>query len=99
MLDLDKYINNSVKIRAFGKELDVLEPTMEMVMKVNAIESDITEENVNEKRVKIAHLFLNHNSNGMEITEEEIRRIPAEAIYALILEVSAMRYEADQNPN
>lgn len=99
MLDLDKYINNSIQIHVFGKELDVLEPTMEMVMKVDAIESDMTQENVHDKRVEIAHLFLNYNKQGIEIKKEEICKLPLEAISRLIAEISVMRYEADHDPN
>lgn len=99
MLDLDKYMHNSIKVKALGKELDVLEPSMDMVMQVSRIERDITEENANEKRVETALLFLNHNAQGIEVSREDVCRLPFEAISNLIAEVSAMRYQADQDPN
>ena len=34
MLDLDKYINNSIRIKMFGKEYDILEPTVAMNMEM-----------------------------------------------------------------
>lgn len=99
MLDLDKYMNNSIKMRVFGEELDVLEPTTEMLMKVDAIEQDLTEENMCEKRIETAHLFLNHNKQGFEIKKEEIKKMPFEAIQRMVMEVSKLRYEADKDPN
>ena len=38
MLDLDKYINNSIRVKLFGKEYDILEPTIAMNMQMKKIE-------------------------------------------------------------
>lgn len=99
MLDLDKYVNNSIKIRIFGEEVDILEPTMETVMRVDALEQDLTEANVHEKRVETALLFLNHNKQGISYEKEVIKKLPFEAVSTFIAEVSAMRYKADTDPN
>ncbi len=99
MLDLDKYINNSIKIQIFGKELDVLEPTLEMVMRVDSLEKDLNEKNIHDKRVEVAHMFLNYNKQGEKISKEQIKGLPFEAIVRLIAEVSLLRYEAERNPN
>lgn len=99
MLDLDKYVNNSIKIKLFGEEVDILEPTMETVMAIDALEQDLTKENVHEKRIETAVLFLNHNKQGIVYEKEAIKKIPFEAISTLIAEVSAMRYKADTDPN
>ncbi len=99
MLDLNVYINNSVKVKLNDKELDVLEPSVELIMKVNEIESDLTVKNQHAKRVETALLFLNHNAQKVLITKEEVQKIPYEALIMLIAEVATMRYKADADPN
>lgn len=99
MLDLDKYINNSVKIKLFGKEYDVLEPTMEMVMQVDKIERDINEKNANDKRIEVFLLFLNNNKQKEEFTKEDAYKMPFEAISNTIGEISSLRYKAESDPN
>ena len=61
MLDLDRYINNSIQIKLFGEEYDVLEPTIKMIMEMNRIESDLTEENMHKKRLEAGVLLLSYN--------------------------------------
>lgn len=99
MLDLDKYIDNSVRIKLFGEEYDVLEPTMEMVMQVDKIEKDVNEKNVNDKRIEIFLLFVNHNKQRVTFTKEDVYKIPFEAVVNTIGEISALRYEAEADPN
>ena len=38
MLDLDQYMNHSMEMKVFGKKLEVLEPSFEMLMKVDELE-------------------------------------------------------------
>ena len=49
VLDLDQYMNNSVKIKLFGKEYDVFEPTVGMILEMDQLEADLSEDNVYEK--------------------------------------------------
>ena len=99
MLDLDRYMNHSIEMKVFGKKLEILEPSFEMLMKVDELEKDLTSENLHERRLKTAELFLNHNKQGVKISQNDIKKLPFEAVSRLIAEVSAMRYEGDQNPN
>lgn len=99
MLDLDKYINNSIKIKVFGEEFEILEPTMGMVMEVDKIESDLTKQNLHQKRIETALLLLNHNKQGKRFGEEELSKIPFEGITRLIAEISMLRTEAEKDPN
>lgn len=99
MLDLDAYINNSTKIRLFGEEYDILEPTIGMTMEVDRIESDINTENLHEKRLETAVLFLNHNRQGKRFSLEELKKIPFEGLSRLLAELSLFRLKADQDPN
>lgn len=99
MLDLDKYIDNSIRVKLFGKEYDILEPTMGMVMTVSKIEEGLNEKNVNEKRTEVFLLFVNHNKQGVVITKEDVLMLPFEAISNLVAEISTLRYTADNDPN
>lgn len=99
MLDLDRYINHSIEMKVFGEKIEVLEPSFAMLLEVDRLESNITPENANEKRLETARLFLNHNKNGKKFSLEELQVLPFEAVSRVIAEVSSMRYEADQNPN
>ena len=95
MLDLDQYMNNSVKIKLFGKEYDVFEPTVGMILEMDQLEADLSEDNVYEKRIDACLLLINHNRQG----RDEIKKLPLEAVIRLIAEVSALRLKADTDPN
>lgn len=99
MLDLDKYINNSIQIKLFGEEYDVLEPTIKMIMEMNRIESDLTEENMHKKRLEAGVLLLSYNRQGKKFTEDELARMPFEALTRVLAEISLLRLKADSDPN
>lgn len=99
MLDLDKYINNSIKIKMNGEVYDILEPTIAMNMEINRIEEDLTSENLHEKRIETAKLLMSNNRQGKEFTKEELKKIPFEALSAAIAEIAFMRLKADKDPN
>ena len=99
MLDLDKYINNSIQIRLFGEEYDILEPTVAMNMEMAKIEADLTEGNLHEKRLEAGLLLLNHNKQGKKFTKDELSALPFEALTRVTAEVALLRLKADQNPN
>ena len=80
MLDLDQYMNNSVKIKLFGKEYDVFEPTVGMILEMDQLEADLSEDNVYEKRIDACLLLINHNRQGREFTADEIKT-PARSSY------------------
>lgn len=99
MLDLDKYINNSLKIKLFGEEYDVYEPTIKMNMEMNRIESDLTEENLHKKRLEAGVLLLSHNRQGKKFTEAELSELPFEALTRAIAEIAIFRLKAESDPN
>lgn len=99
MLDLDKYINNSIRIKMFGKEYDILEPTVAMNMEMKKIEENLTEDNLHEKRLEAGLLLLNHNKQKRKFTREELSALPFEALTRVTAEVALLRLKADQDPN
>lgn len=99
MLNLDDYINNSMKICLFGKEYDILEPSIGMVMELDKIENGINENNLHQKRLESAVLLLNHNKQGKLFGIEELKQIPFEGLSRLLAELSLFRLGAEQDPN
>ena len=99
MLDLDRYVNNSIEVKIAGEIYDILEPTLAVNMEVNRIEEDLTEENLFEKRVDVAKLFLDHNRQGKIFSKKEITAIPFEGITQLLAGISTMRTKAENDPN
>lgn len=99
MLDLDKYINNSMRVKLFGKEYDVLEPTVSITMKIDEIEKNLSEENLHQKRLESAVLLLSNNQQGRKFTEEELTQLPFEALTRVIAEIVIFRFKADSDPN
>lgn len=99
MLNLDNYIENSMKIQLMGKEYDILEPSIGMVMELDKIEEGINEKNLHQKRLESARMLLNHNRQGKVFTDEELMKIPFEGLSRLLAEVALFRLEADHDPN
>lgn len=99
MLDLDKYINNSIKIKFHGEVYDILEPSIMMNMEIDRIESDLTRKNLHKKRIEVAVLLLNNNKQGKHFTDAELKTIPFEGLSRLIAEIAVFRLEADSDPN
>lgn len=99
MIDLDKYINNSLHVKMFGEEYDIIEPTIAMNMQMKEIEKDLTEENLHEKRLESGILLLNHNKQGKKFTKNELAQLPFEALTRVIAEIALLRLKADQDPN
>ena len=99
MLDLDRYINNSMKIKIFGEEYDIMEPTVRMNMEIDRIESDLSMKNLHKKRIETAVILVNNNKQGRVFTAEELKSIPFEALSVLIAEIALFRLQADEDPN
>lgn len=99
MLDLDKFINNSIKIKVLGEVYDILEPTLGMNMEIDKIESDLDEKNVYQKRIDVVKMLMNHNKQEKVFTDEELKKIPFEGIARILAEISLLRLNADKDPN
>ncbi len=99
MLDLDKYLYNSVEMRIGGEVIHVMQPTLRMIDKVDMIEKDLTEDNINDKRMDVAILFLNHNKEGRKFEKQDLYDWTTDAITNVINTMSVLRYEAESDPN
>lgn len=99
MLDLDKYMEISKKVKVLGMELNVKQPTVAMIERVNTIERNLTEENILEKRVEVAEIIVNNNREGIKIEKKQLKELSRSALELLIAVSTGMVKEADQDPN
>lgn len=99
MLDLDKYINNKIEVKLLGREVQVKEPTIQMIMEIDKIERDMDKDNLKEKRIDVAEILINHNDNGIIFSKEDLYQMPFEALNVFIDTIARLRYEADADPN
>lgn len=99
MLDLDKYMEISRKVKVLGMELNVKQPTVAMIERVNTIERNLTEENILEKRVEVAEIIVNNNREGVKIEKKQLKELSRSALELLIAVSTGMIKEADQDPN
>ncbi len=99
MLNLDDYINNTMKVQMFGEEYDIFEPSIGTVMELDKIETDINQKNLHKKRLESAKLLLDNNRQGKVFSTDELKKIPFEGLSRLLAEISLFRLKADQDPN
>lgn len=99
MLDLDKYMEISRKVKVLGMELDIKQPTVAMIERINTIERNLTEENILEKRVEVAEIIVNNNREGIKIEKKQLKELSRSALELLIAVSTGMVKEADQDPN
>lgn len=99
MLDLDRYLKQSVTIKLNGESVEVLQPTAKMTKEIGMLEKSITEENYLEIKSKITHIVLNNNNSNKVFSIEDIDNIPYKLQDIIIREITNMVYEADNDPN
>lgn len=99
MLDLDKYMEISRKVKVLGMELNVKQPTVAMIERINTIERDLAEENILEKRVEVAEIIANNNREGVKIEKKQLKELSRSALELLIAVSTGMIKEADEDPN
>ena len=91
MLDLDRYLKQSVTIK--------LQPTAKMTKEIGMLEKSMTEENYLEIKSKVTHIVLNNNNSNKVFSIEDIDNIPYKLQDIIIREITNMVYEADNDPN
>ncbi|CDG02097.1 Hypothetical Uncharacterized protein [Clostridium chauvoei JF4335] len=99
MLDLDKYLKQSIDIKINGEVLEILQPTAKMTKEIGKLERDVTEDNYLEIKSKTTHLILNNNNSNKKLTLEDIDNIPYKLQDLIIKELTNMVYEANNDPN
>ncbi len=99
MLDLDKYLKQSVEVKINGEVIEILQPSARMTKEIGKLEKDITEENYLDIKSKVTHKLLNNNDSGKKFTIEEVDNIPFKLQDLITKEVTSMVYKADKDPN
>lgn len=99
MLDLDKYLKQSVDIKLNGEVIEILQPTARATKEISMLEKKVTEENYLETKSKIALIILNYNSAKKKFTMEQVDEIPFKLQEIIIKEVTSLVYKADNDPN
>lgn len=99
MLDLDKYINNSVEMKIHGEIIHVKQPSVLLIEKIDRIEETQNKDNAREKRLEIVLLMLNYNEENKVFTMEDLKRMTQEAVSKILTTIATLRYEAETDPN
>ncbi|MBB6622233.1 hypothetical protein [Clostridium gasigenes] len=99
MIDLDKYLKQSVDIKINGEIVEVLQPTARLTKEISKLEQKVTEENYLDTRGKTAHIILNNNASNRIFTMEEVDEIPFKLQDIIIKEITSLVYKADNDPN
>ena len=99
MLDLDKYIENELEVKIFGKKVHVKEISARMMSRINMIEKGMTPGNIGEKRTEVAVVVLNNNREGVTFEEKDFENIPYVVVDKITEEVSKMKKRVEGDPN
>ena len=99
MLNLDKYLNQSVEIQIDGEVIEVLQPSAAMTKEISKLENEITEENYLEVKSKITYKLLNNNASGKKFSMDQIDIIPYKLQDLIAREITSMVYKAENDPN
>ena len=99
MLDLDKYIENELEVKIFGKKIHVKEITARMMSRINMIEKGMNPGNIGEKRTEVAIVVLNNNRERVVFDEKDFEDIPYVVVDKIAEEVSEMKKRVEEAPN
>lgn len=99
MLDIDKYLNQSIKIKLNGEVIELHQPTARMTKKIGQLEKKMTEENYLDIKSEIVAIILNNNASSKTFSIDQVDDIPFKLQDLIIKEVTSMVYEADNDPN
>lgn len=99
MLDLDKYLNNHIEMKIGGEVVSVKQPTVAMIDAIDQIEEGLTDENAREKKMEIVKLMINNNKEEKRFRKEDLKEWTMEALDKVIITISLLRFEAENDPN
>lgn len=101
MIDLNEYINKSVEVKLGKDLLHVKMPSIESMGKISELEKGLGVDVATDYGIKrkTAHLLLNDNQEGKEVTLDTVKKIPFNGIAKLTTEVFKLRVELEKDPN
>lgn len=98
-IDIDEYIDKTIKIKFKDKMLEVKEPSARLTKQLIALEASIQEENALDVQEETVRLILNNNKNGVEFTKDDIEDIPFKVQKIILGKIKTMRERAEKDPN
>lgn len=99
MINLDRYLNNTVELIFMNETYHIREAGVGVLFAVRELEKDLSADNIYDKRVDTALLLMNSNTEGRVFKKEELMEIPFEGVEALVKELSGFRLKAENDPN
>ena len=103
MINLDKYFNEGIKVKLFGKEITLLQPTAKQYNEISKLEAKFVglknEEEAYKIRSEITLKILNNNAEGVKFTKVDIEMIPVKLQLAINNKVAGYVYELENDPN
>jgi len=99
MIDLDKYLDQTIEFKIKGEVIKVKQPTAFATKKIAQLEKKITDENYLDTRCEITGIILNSNVEGKIFTVEEIEALPFKVQEIISVQIATMKFEADNDPN
>jgi hypothetical protein len=103
MIDLDKYFNEGIKVKLFGKAITLLQPTAKQYNQISKLEARFVGlENAEEAykiRSEITLKILNNNAEGIKFTNEDVDKVPVKLQLAINNKVAGYVYELENDPN
>ena len=99
IIDIDEYIDKTIKVKFKGKTIDVKEPSARLTKQLIALEASITEENALDIHEETVMMILNNNKNDVEFTKEDIEDMPFKVQKIILRKIKTMRERIDTDPN
>lgn len=101
MINLNEYINKSVEIQLGDELLHVKMPSVENMCQIAELEKGLGVDAAVDYEIKqkTAHLLLNDNMEGKQISIDTVKKIPLNGVMAVVTEVFRARVELETDPN
>lgn len=99
MLDLDKYLTETIDFKYLGKSVKVIQPSVAFVKRFGELSEDKSQEELMDTQIDIVKDFLNNNTSGQDFTKEQIEQLPQKAIIAVFSEITKAINNIDNDPN
>lgn len=99
MIDLDKYLDQTIAFKLKGETINVKQPTALATKKISKLEREINNKNYLDTRCEITRIILNSNAEERVFTVAEIDAIPFKVQDIISAEIATMKAEADNDPN
>ena len=99
MIDLDKYLTETIDIKLIGKELHIKQPSVLFVKKFVGLSEKKSDEDVLDLEIQLVCEFLNDNLSNIRFTVEEIETLPQKTLMSIFDLITKAITDSDNDPN